>query len=94
MLLDSHRLGTKLRLALLGTGVFSILALALASLPILRGSIRQDRIKLFVEQSTRALAETVSHHLEHYHQRVREAATKLALVSSQSAELRDRKSVV
>jgi len=89
MLLESHRLGTKLRLALLGTGVFSILALAVAALPILRGSIRRDRIKLLVEQSTRALAETVSHHLEQYHQRVREAAAKVALVGgSPSAELR------
>ena len=81
-----QKLGRKLRFALLGTGVFSILALTLAALPILRGTIREDRTKLFVEKSTRALAETVSHYLDQYQQRMRGIAGALALARGEQPE--------
>jgi serine phosphatase RsbU (regulator of sigma subunit) len=86
MTLDWHKLGTKLRLALLGTAALSILAFMIAFLPILMGSIREDRIKLFVEKSTRALAETLSHNLENYAQRVEQTAADLALMRGRRAE--------
>jgi serine phosphatase RsbU (regulator of sigma subunit) len=82
----ARKLGTRLRLALLGTAVFSLLALTAAFVPVLLGSIREDRVKLFVEQFTRALAETVSHHLEQYAQRVQETAANLALLHGTQAE--------
>jgi len=83
------KLGTRLRLALLGTAVFSLLALTFAFVPVLLDAIRTDRINLFVETSTRALAETVSHHLLQYSQRVQEAASNLALLrGNQRDELR------
>jgi len=84
-----NKLGTKLRLALLGTAIFSILAFTLASVPVLMSVIREDRIKLFVEQSTRVLAGAVSHHLWQYARRVQESSTSLALLrGTQADELR------
>ena len=73
-----RKLGGKLRLAFVSIAVFSILAMALAAFPILQGTFRDDRIKLFVEKSTRELAETVSRHLDQYQGRVADLAKALA----------------
>ncbi len=77
---QTRRLGTKLGLALLGTALVCLLAFTLMTLPLLRDSIRDDRVLLFVEQSTRALAENVSHAVELYRSRVQTTAASLALL--------------
>ena len=76
-----RKLGGKLRLAFVSIAVFSILAMALSALPILQETIRDDRIKLFVEKSTDALAKNVSDRLDKYQDRVDDLARSLALVS-------------
>jgi serine phosphatase RsbU (regulator of sigma subunit) len=87
--LNLHKLGTKLHWAVLGTAMAALLVLVLASEPLLRGLVREDRRKLFVETFTRSLAEQVSHALEAYHQRVREVATELTLSpQGEGAEVR------
>jgi hypothetical protein len=78
MLKRPRKLGGKLRLAFVAIAAFSILAMALSALPILQGAFRDDRIKLFVEKSTRDLADTVSSHLDQYQQRVDDLAQALA----------------
>jgi len=68
-----------MRLALLGTAIFAIVALGLTSLPVLQISIREDRMKLFVEQFTRGLADQVGHALAQCRARVHDTASRLAL---------------
>jgi serine phosphatase RsbU (regulator of sigma subunit) len=80
------KLGGKLRLAFVSIAVFSILAMALAALPILQGALRNDRIKLFVEKSTHELAETVSRHLDQYQERVDDLAIALARTPDTQAD--------
>jgi serine phosphatase RsbU (regulator of sigma subunit) len=83
-------IGTKLRLALAGTAALSVLAFVVAYLPLLFESVRADRVKIFVEQATRALAETVSHHLKMYQQRIVRLAADLALERvTTGAEIRE-----
>jgi serine phosphatase RsbU (regulator of sigma subunit) len=73
-----RKLGRKLRLAFVSIAVFSIVAMAVSALPILQEAFRDDRIKLFVEKSTRELAETVSSHLDQYQGRLDDLAKALA----------------
>ena len=75
---STQKLGGKLRLAFVSIAVFSILAMALSALPILQSAFRDDRIKLFVEKSTRELAETVSSHLDQYQRRVDDLSKTLS----------------
>ena len=76
---DLRKIGTKLHLSLLGTALLSLLAFTLAFLPFLYSSVRQERTVLFVEQYTQALAESLSHQLERYRERLAEVASQLAL---------------
>jgi serine phosphatase RsbU (regulator of sigma subunit) len=73
-----RKLGGKLRIAFVSIAVFSILAMALSALPILQSAFRDDRIKLFVEKSTRELAETVSSRLDDYQRQIDDLAKALA----------------
>src|SRR5215510_13324789 len=73
-----RKLGGRLRLALVSTAMFSILAMALSAFPILQDTIRDDRIKLFVEKSTRELAETLSRYLDQFQERVDDLAKTLS----------------
>jgi len=84
---SARKLGGKLRLAFVSIAVFSILAMALSALPIVQGAFRDDRIKLFVEKSTRELAETVSGHLSQYQKRVDDLAKTLARTPNTQIEV-------
>jgi hypothetical protein len=84
-----NKLRRKLRLALLGTALLTLLALAVASLPFLFETVRQDRIKVFVEQSTRALAEELSHQINNAVARLQRLASDLAIETiTNRAEMR------
>ncbi len=80
MKLDLRKIATKLHLSLLGTAILSLLAFTLAFFPFLYSSVRQERTTLFVEQYTKALAETVSHQMERYRERLEQVASHLALL--------------
>jgi len=81
-----HKLGTKLRFALLGIAFLALAAFFFTARPIIRSAFREDRVKLFVEQYTRALAESVSHYLIQYQDRVSSVAAKISTASSARAE--------
>jgi serine phosphatase RsbU (regulator of sigma subunit) len=87
MPLKPGKLGSTLRLAFVSIAVFSILAITLAALPILQDTIRDDRIKLFVEASTQRLASDVSRHLEQYQARVDALARSLALEGNSDTDI-------
>ncbi len=88
MTFPNHKLGTRLRFALVGIAFLALAAFAFTARPIIRDAFREDRVKLFVEQYTRALAESVSHHLVQYHDRVEAVASRLSRPAPRDQNIR------